>query len=156
MKIYFTCIQLYQYLIKKLTFKNLTMFNSKTKSTDTPIGSTTIIGAGTCISGDIESNGDIRIDGTLIGNLKSKAKILIGPEGLVEGDVNGLQADILGKVTGQLKIKELLQLRGKSNIIGEIYAGKLEVEPTATFNGSCHMGANIVELSVELGNVVNL
>ena len=76
-------------------------------------------------------------------------------QGLVEGDVNGLQADILGKVTGQLKIKELLQLRGKSIIEGEIYAGKLEVEPTATFNGSCHMGANVVELNVELGNVVN-
>ena len=131
------------------------MFNSKAKPGDTPVGSTTIIGAGTTIIGDIESNGDIRIDGNLIGNLHSKAKILIGPDGSVEGDINGLQADILGKVTGQLKIKELLQLRGKSIIEGEIYAGKLEVEPTATFNGSCHMGANVIELSVELGNVVN-
>ena len=53
------------------------MFNSKAKPGDTPVGSTTIIGAGTTIIGDIESNGDIRIDGNLIGNLHSKAKILI-------------------------------------------------------------------------------
>ena len=118
-------------------------------------GGTTIIGAGTVINGDIESNGDIRIDGTIIGNLNSKAKILIGQDGVVEGDINGQQADIMGKVTGKLKIKELLQLRGKSNVSGELFAGKLEVEPTATFNGSCHMGANVVELTAELGNVAN-
>lgn len=131
------------------------MFSSKSKTTDSPIGSTTIIGAGTTINGDINSSGDIRIDGTLTGNLYSKAKVLIGPEGMVDGDIYGQHADVLGKVTGQLRIKELLQLRGKSNVEGEIYAGKLEVEPTATFNGSCHMGANVVELSVELGNVAS-
>ncbi|MFM2358440.1 MAG: hypothetical protein RLY16_433 [Bacteroidota bacterium] len=123
------------------------MFNAKNRNTDTPVGSTTIIGAGTLIEGDISSNGDIRIDGTLRGNLKGKAKVLIGNDGVVEGDVTGQDADILGKVTGQLKIKGLLQLRGNCSVQGDIFAGKLEVEPTATFNGSCHMGANVVELN---------
>jgi cytoskeletal protein CcmA (bactofilin family) len=131
------------------------MFTAKSKTNDTPVGSTTIIGAGTIIHGDIESSGDIRIDGTLIGNLSSKAKVLIGQEGIVEGDINGQQADIMGKVTGMIKIKELLQLKGKSLVSGEIYTGKLEVEPSATFNGSCHMGANVVELTAELGNVAS-
>ncbi len=131
------------------------MFNAKTKTTETPVGSTTIIGAGTIITGDIESSGDIRIDGKLIGNLTSKAKVLIGQEGIVEGDIIGQHADIMGKVTGHIKIDELLQLRGKSNVSGEIITGKLEVEPTASFNGSCHMGANVVGLNAGLGNVVN-
>jgi len=131
------------------------MFNSKLKTTELPIGSTTIIGGGTIINGDVESSGDIRIDGTLIGNLYSKAKVLIGTEGVVEGDIIGQQADILGCVTGHLKIQELLQLRGKCNVTGEIHAGKLEVEPTATFNGSCHMGASVVELNAEMGNVAS-
>jgi cytoskeletal protein CcmA (bactofilin family) len=133
------------------------MFNSKPKSSpnESPSGSTTIIGAGTVIKGDIESTGDIRIDGTLNGNLTATAKILIGPDGVVEGAIKGRQADVLGKVTGQMDIKEVLQLRGKCNIDGDIYAGKLEVEPTATFNGRCHMGANVVELNVELASVVN-
>lgn len=133
------------------------MFNSKSKfsATELPGGSTTIIGAGTTINGNIESSGDIRIDGTLIGNINGKAKVLIGSDGVVEGAVKGRQADVLGRVTGQMDIKEVLQLRGKCNIDGDIYAGKLEVEPTATFNGRCHMGANVVELNVELGVVVN-
>jgi cytoskeletal protein CcmA (bactofilin family) len=95
------------------------MFNSKSKTTELPIGSTTIIGGGTVINGDIESSGDIRIDGTLMGNLFSKAKILIGTDGVVEGDIIGQQADVLGCVTGHLKIKELLQLRGKCNVTGQ-------------------------------------
>lgn len=133
------------------------MFNSKSKSsvTETPNGSITIIGAGTIISGNIESTGDIRIDGTLVGNINAKAKILIGADGVVEGSIKGRQADVMGKVTGQMDIREVLQLRGKCNVDGDIYAGKLEVEPTATFNGRCHMGANVVELNVELGLAVN-
>lgn len=133
------------------------MFNSKSKSsaTETPNGSITIIGAGTIINGNIESTGDIRIDGTLVGNINAKAKVLIGTDGVVEGSVKGRQADVMGKVTGQMDIREVLQLRGKCNVDGDIYAGKLEVEPTATFNGRCHMGANVVELNVELGAVVN-
>jgi cytoskeletal protein CcmA (bactofilin family) len=133
------------------------MFNSKSKSggSETQGGSTTIIGAGTTINGNIESTGDIRIDGTLIGNLTSKAKVLVGADGVIEGAIKGKNADVLGRVTGQMDIKEVLQLRGKCIIDGDIFAGKLEVEPTATFNGRCHMGANVVELNVELATAVN-
>jgi len=120
------------------------MFNSKSKTTELPISSATIIGGGTTINGDIESSGDIRIDGTLIGT-----------DGVVEGNIIGQQADVLGCVTGHIKIKELLQLRGKCNVSGEIHAGKLEVEPSATFNGSCHMGANVVELNADMGLVAS-
>ncbi len=125
------------------------MFAPKNKPGETAQSSTTIIGAGTVITGDIESSGDIRIDGTLVGNLHSKAKVLIGQDGVVEGDINGQQADIMGKVTGMLRIRELLQLKGRCVVTGEIYTGRMEVEPTATFNGSCHMGANVVEINAE-------
>jgi len=127
----------------------------KSTSSEPSTGSTTIIGAGTTITGDIESTGDIRIDGTLLGNVIARAKVLIGAEGNVEGAIRGRNADVLGKVTGQMDIKEVLQLRGKCNVDGDIFAGKLEVEPSATFNGRCHMGANVVELNIELATAVN-
>ena len=75
------------------------------------------------------------------------AKIVIGSSGVVEGDISGNQADIVGKVSGNIRAKELLQLRGESVVTGNLYAGKLQVEPSATFNGQCHMGANIVEMN---------
>jgi len=108
---------------------------------------TTLISAGTTIKGDISSNSDLRIDGTIIGNINSNAKIVIGSSGVVEGDLFGNNADIVGKTSGTIKVKELLQLRGECVVNGNIYAGKLQVEPSATFNGQCHMGANVVDMA---------
>lgn len=119
------------------------MFNGKTKSDvlgEAPVGtSTSLIGAGTSMKGDITSNGDLRIDGTLVGNIHCSAKVVIGANGNVQGDINGQQADIMGKVTGTIKVKDLLQLKGGSMINGNIEAAKLQIEPTANFNGACMM-----------------
>src|SRR5687767_668693 len=121
------------------------MFNQKSKSetagdVSAPgTGAATIIAAGTTLKGDIASNGDIRIDGTLQGNIQCQAKVVIGANGSVDGDISGQQADIMGKVTGTIKVKELLQLKGGSYVSGNLYAGKLQIEPSANFNGQCHM-----------------
>ena len=121
------------------------MFNGKTKSDSFEIGaapvsaSASLIGAGTTMKGDITSNGDLRIDGTLVGNIHCSAKVVIGANGNVQGDIHGQQADIMGKVTGTIKVKDLLQLKGGSAVSGNIEASKLQIEPTANFNGECHM-----------------
>lgn len=126
------------------------MFKTKTDMQHEKTGGgngTTLIGAGTKLKGDITSSSDLRIDGTILGNVHSSAKVVIGANGIVEGNVSGNQADILGKVSGNIRTKDLLQLRGDCVIAGNVYAGKLQVEPSATFNGECHMGANVVEMT---------
>ena len=127
------------------------MFNGKTKS-DVPgeasaSTSASLIGAGTTMKGDITSNGDLRIDGSLVGNIHCSAKVVIGAGGVVHGDINGQQADIMGKVSGTIKVKDLLQLKGGSYVNGNIEAAKLQIEPTANFNGECHMTPSAVEHS---------
>ena|SRR2546423_12705774 len=127
------------------------MFNGKSKSEfplDTNGNTTSLIGTGTSLRGDITCNADLRIDGTLNGSIISTAKVVIGANGVVEGDITGQQADIMGKVYGSIKVKDILQLKGSSVVKGNIHAGKLQIEPSATFNGECHMeGASIVEMS---------
>lgn len=123
------------------------MFNPKSAKSEnfgeaSGSGAASIIAAGTTLKGDITSNGDIRIDGTLQGNIHCTAKVVIGANGTVEGDINGQQADIMGKVTGTIKAKELLQLKGGSMVSGNIHSGKLQIEPSANFNGQCHMTAS--------------
>ena len=129
------------------------MFKGKSKSEffaeTSGINAASLISAGTTLTGDINSNADLRIDGTLVGNINSTAKVIIGANGSVQGDINGQQADILGKVTGAVKVKELLQLKGSSIITGNIHAGRLQVEPTATFNGECHMNVPVAEKAPE-------
>ena len=132
------------------------MFNSKqNSSSDNSSSSITIISADALIKGDIESIGDIRIDGKLIGNVVCKSKIIIGPKGIIEGDITGNNADILGVVKGKLKMSGQLNLQGKSIITGDIHASKLQIESTVCFNGNCHMGASIVELNNEHAAAVN-
>jgi len=122
------------------------MFNQKSKSDSsmepTPSGGASIIAAGTTLKGDLTSNGDIRMDGTLNGNIHCIAKVVIGANGVVNGDINGQQADIMGKVTGTIKVKEILQLKSGSVVNGNLQAGKLQIEPSAIFNGQCHMNVN--------------
>ena len=119
------------------------MFNQKSKSDNLPdapgTGGASLIAAGTTLKRDISSNVDIRIDRTLQGNIHCTAKVVIGANGVVEGDIAGQQADIMGKVKGTIHAKELLQLKGNCQVHGNIHAGKLQIEPTANFNGQCHM-----------------
>jgi cytoskeletal protein CcmA (bactofilin family) len=119
------------------------MFNSKSKSETTesvvPTGSASLIGSGTSLKGDITSSGDLRIDGTLVGNIICSSKIIIGANGVVEGDISGQQADIMGKVSGTIKVKELLMLKSNCQVNGNLYSAKLQIEPAASFNGQCHM-----------------
>ncbi|HLF47309.1 MAG TPA: polymer-forming cytoskeletal protein, partial [Chitinophagaceae bacterium] len=105
------------------------MFNSKKPTTEMITekinggNGTTLISAGTTIKGDISSNADLRIDGTINGNINCSAKIVIGTSGLVEGDIFGNHADIVGKISGNIRVKELLQLRDECVVNGNIYAG---------------------------------
>jgi cytoskeletal protein CcmA (bactofilin family) len=123
------------------------MFNQKSKSdsfmeSPAATGGASLIASGTTLKGDISSNGDIRIDGTLQGNIHCTAKVVIGANGVIEGDISGHTADIMGKVSGTIKVKELLQLKGGSQVTGNIYSSKLQIEPTANFNGQCHMNVS--------------
>ncbi|MET0637678.1 MAG: polymer-forming cytoskeletal protein [Chitinophagaceae bacterium] len=133
------------------------MFNAKNKTDMQPEktsgNGTTLIGAGTILKGDITSNSDLRIDGTITGSIHSAAKVVVGANGLVEGDISGNQADIIGKVNGNIKVKDLIQLRGDSVVNGNLFAAKLQVEPSATFNGQCHMNSTVTTPVAELKSV---
>ena len=120
------------------------MFNKEknpSSSEKSAPGSATLISPGTILRGNIKGDTDLRIDGTIQGNITSSAKIVVGPTGFVEGNIEGANADITGKVKGNISVKELIQLREKSNVEGNIIAAKLQVDPAATFNGKCQMGA---------------
>ncbi len=99
-----------------------------------------LLGADTTVKGDIESNGDFRIDGTLIGSISSKGKVVVGSTGNVEGEIKCQNADISGKVKANVTVAELLSLKASAKFSGEITTGKLAIEPGAKFSGSCNMG----------------
>jgi len=93
----------------------------------------------TKIKGNIESNGDIRIDGILEGDLDCKGRVVVGPESKISGTIRCSSAEILGFVKGEIIVKDLLSLKGSASITGDLTMGKLSVEPGARFVGHCKM-----------------
>ena len=105
-----------------------------------------IIAKNTTIAGDIKSDGDFRIDGSVEGTIITKGRVVIGLEGVVKGDVQCSNADIEGTFSGKLIVTELLSLKGTAKINGEVFINKLSVEPGATFNATCEMKSGVKEL----------
>ena len=97
------------------------------------------IGNGTVVKGDIDSNGDIRVDGQLIGNLKSNGKIIVGSTGTVEGEIVCKQAEISGVVKGKIKTDDLTSLKASSRVEVELTTKQLQIEVGAQFTGHCIM-----------------
>ena len=118
------------------------MFEKKKKSYTDLLGKTNRIVEGTIIKGDIISQADFRLDGELTGNFQSKGKIVIGPAGSVTGDIICKNADIEGKFNGKIQVAEILNVKNKAGIHGEVICGKLSVEPGADFSASCMMKTN--------------
>lgn len=100
-----------------------------------------ILGAGTLVKGEISANGDFRIDGTLIGTINAKGKLVIGATGSVEGEIVCQNADFSGSVKANVNVLEMLSLKSTSKLIGDITVNKLSIEPGAQFSGSCNMNS---------------
>lgn len=109
------------------------------KYTETDNSAINLIGTGTEITGDINSNGDIRVDGALNGNLKTSGKLVIGETGKIKGEIVCKNCEVLGNIEGKISVSELLSLKASSRIEGDIITKKLAIEPGARFTGNCNM-----------------
>ena len=98
-----------------------------------------LISQGTNIIGDIVSEGDFRIEGSIKGKIIAKGRIVIGVSGKVEGEIECFDADICGKIEGKLKVKNLTMLKATSFFSGDVITKKISIESGAVFTGSCTM-----------------
>ena len=92
---------------------------------------------GTNIQGDLVSDGDVRIDGKVKGNVKIAGKLVVGEHGVVEGEVECKNAAVAGTVEGTFKVAQTLSVAQTGKVSGQV----LSVEPGAELNGSVSMGA---------------
>lgn len=120
------------------------MLSSKEKkkrpSENPSSNSINVIGEGTVVEGNLNSKGDIRIDGRLKGVVNSSSKFVLGTSGVIEGDIHARSADVSGTVNGNIHIAETLFLKSTARVYGDISTGKLVIESGSEFNGKCTMG----------------
>ena len=123
------------------------MFHTDKTAQKTKLMDRNVIAKNTTIIGDIKSDGDFRIDGTLEGSLKTDGRVIIGSDGFIKGKVEATNADIEGKFSGELLVSNTLTIKATADISGEVIIGKLSIEPGASFNATCAMKGAIKELN---------
>jgi len=120
-------------------------------TTDTAVGEFNKIVFGTKIHGEIETQGDIRIDGSVVGTLDIQGKLVLGPKGMIEGEIKCKNAEVMGAINGEITVEELLSLKASAKIKGDIITKKISIEPGAILTGTINMdGPNNIN-STQIG-----
>jgi len=108
-----------------------------------------IIGPGMTIVGDCETDGTVRIEGSVEGSIKAGKAIVIGKQGVVTGDISTQDAVISGRVEGTLVAASRLELQASCHIEGEVHTRRMQLEEGAVLNGSVHMGADAPKVAAK-------
>ncbi len=125
---------------KKETSKGKT----KKQNQNSGIGINSLV-EGTTVKGELFTASDIRIDGTITGNIECKGKLILGATGKVDGDIHCQNAVILGSIKGKLKVDVLLEVKDSAVIDGDVFTDQLNVDSGAIFNVNCIMGGKKVK-----------
>jgi cytoskeletal protein CcmA (bactofilin family) len=115
--------------------------SSNSRENSVPQGSTCVIAIGTVLEGNFSSTESIRIDGTVVGEVRCEKRLVVGKNGKIEGNVYAQEATIKGVVDGTLIVKKYLHMEGTANVSGSIQAGAMSVEEGALFNGDSQVSA---------------
>jgi cytoskeletal protein CcmA (bactofilin family) len=122
------------------------MFGKKTENASTkqstPMqqsGINTLV-VGTTTEGTINTQSDIRVDGTISGTLHCGGRVIIGQQGVIKGEIYCQNAVVEGTFEGKLEVKETLSVKETAHINGDIHTSKLIVQNGAIFNVNCKMG----------------
>ena len=117
------------------------MARDRENSPASPESVISIIGPGMTIVGDCESDGTVRVEGSVEGSIKAGKAIVIGKQGLVTGDIVTQDAVISGRVVGTLVAASRLELQATCHIEGEVHTKRMQLEEGAVLNGTVHMGS---------------
>jgi cytoskeletal protein CcmA (bactofilin family) len=102
-----------------------------------------IIGPGMKVVGDCDSDGAVRVEGSVKGNIRAGKAVVVGKDGRVEGDIFTQDAVIAGVVTGTLRAESRLEVQASSRIEGEVIAARMQLEEGAMLNGTIQMGSEV-------------
>lgn len=114
------------------------------------VNSNNIIGKGSTFTGNIDTYGNLRVEGRIIGNVRSKSKIAVGQSAFIEGNILAQVSEIEGEVKGSVEVTDVLILKPTCVISGDIIANKLVVEAGAKFEGQCKMGGAAKKIDFDL------
>ncbi len=121
------------------------MTKKTSPATTPPEAVISIIGAGMTMVGDTDTDGSLRIEGTIRGSVRAGKSVVVGKDGLVDGSVFTQDAVIAGRVSGGIHAESRLELQATSEVSGEIVAPRMQVEEGAKVQGQVAVGESAVK-----------
>lgn len=112
------------------------------------------IGANSNFKGDIDTKGTLRVDGTMEGNVNADW-VILGEKAYLRGDITARGIIVGGKVEGNLRVKEIVEVKTKGQVYGDIYSSKLTIVEGGIFDGRSSMQkgeSKIVEFQAKKGS----
>ncbi len=113
---------------------------AKEQTAQPSTGAISIVAPGTKITGDVETDGTLRVEGTVEGMIKAAKAVVVGKDGVVIGDIATQDAVIGGRVTGTVTAESRLELQATCVIDGEIRARRVKLDEGGKVNGQVAMG----------------
>lgn len=98
--------------------------------------SISVFAEGLKLEGDVESLSDIRIDGSILGNVISQRKVMIGEKGKITGNIQAQEVCIMGVMTGDIKVEGLAKIGATGKYRGKIVSSSIQIEPGAEVEGT--------------------
>ncbi len=128
----------------------MSVFGSSAKSTgERPVAPSkgspaaanlSIVGAGMTIRGDLETDGVVKVEGTVEGHVKASSQVLVARGGVVQGDIETTEAVVGGAVNGAIRARERVEVQAGASVAGDVTTVRLAVVEGATLNGQIKMG----------------
>jgi cytoskeletal protein CcmA (bactofilin family) len=118
---------------------------SKNKSSNYEV----VIGEHTKFNGNINAEGNVRIDGQLIGDVKSNGEVFIGSNSTITGDITSSQLTISGVVQGEVKVVGELKITETGNLVGDILVSSFIINKGGTFKGNCSINTADAQSDLE-------
>lgn len=118
-----------------------------------------IIGPNSIIRGDIESEGSIRVDGKIYGNITALGNVIISENAFVKGDITSVNADIYGSCEGNVHVKGKINIHQNSSLLGDIIAKSFNTKEGSTFKGNCIVDPNeelVINVNINESTDTNL
>jgi cytoskeletal protein CcmA (bactofilin family) len=103
-------------------------------------GVISIIGPGMRVVGDCQTDGTLRIEGTVEGTVRAGKAVVLGKDGVVDGDITTQDAVIGGRVTGSITAQSRLELQASCMVEGQVKARRIKLDEGGTVNGTVQIG----------------
>ena len=108
---------------------------------DAPAGESgmSIIAIGMKVTGDLSTPGIIKIEGTVEGSIRGARQLLLGRQGIINGDIRAGEVVLGGTVNGTVYADERVEIEGTASVLGDIHTRTIVVHEGGRINGAVRM-----------------